>query len=146
MISIQDRQAFTDLSVIIKMMPKYMQKKINANFINLIEQNKDTSYVSMIDPNVPIRFQKLSETTEALLALIYRDYLCSDDERKKLIIAENQELQKIEEENRIKYEINFDKRNKHSNIEKTTTDLVEYKKEAFIIKIINKIKMFFKFK
>ena len=60
--------------------------------------------------------------------------------------ADIQELQKIEDENRIKYEINFDKRNKHSNIEKTTTDLVEYKKEAFIIKIINKIKMFFKFK
>ena len=45
MISIQDRQAFTDLSIIIKMMPKYMQKKINngevvfqADYIERIDE------------------------------------------------------------------------------------------------------------
>lgn len=66
MITVQDRQAFADLSVIIKMMPKYMQKRINTKFINLIEQNKDTNYVSNIDPNIPLKSQELSETTQEL--------------------------------------------------------------------------------
>lgn len=66
------------------MIPKSMQEKISSDFINLIEKNKETNYVSKIKPNVPINEQQLSETTEALLALIYRDYLCSEEERKNL--------------------------------------------------------------
>lgn len=145
MITVQDRQAFADLSIIIKMMPKYMQKKINTNFINLIEQNKDTNYVSKINSNIPLKYQELSETTQTLLALIYRDYLCNEEERKQLLITENEELQKLEDENKKRYEINFEKRNQHPNTENTTTALVEYKEETFIMKIINKIKKFFNF-
>lgn len=146
MMAIQDKQAFTDLSIIIKMMPKYMQKKINRNFINLIEQNKDTSYISNIQSNIPLKYQELSETTKEYLALIYRDYLCSVEERNKLLITEKQELQKKEDEDKKRYEINFKNRNQHPNPENTITSLVEYKEETFIIKIINKIKRFFNFK
>ena len=146
MITVQDRQAFSDLSIIIKMMPKYMQKKINTNFINLIEQNKDTNYISKINSNIPLKYQELSETTQTLLALIYRDYLCNEEERKQLLIAENEELQKLDDENKKRYEINFDKRNQQPNIENTTTALIEYKEKSFIIKIINKIKKFFNLK
>lgn len=142
----QDKQAFSDLSIIIKMMPQDMQQKISTNFINLIEQHKDSNYISNINPNIPIKEQELSETTKVFLALIYRDYLCSDDERKRLIIAENEKLQKLEAENRIKYEINFEKRTKTSKITDTCTDLVEYKKETFFTKIINKLKKIFNFK
>ena len=140
----QDKQAFSDLSIIIKMMPQDMQQKISTNFINLIEQHKDSNYISNINPNIPIKEQELSETTKVFLALIYRDYLCSDDKRKRLIIAENEKLQKLEAENRIKYEINFEKRNKTSKIANTCTDLIEYKKETFFTKIITKLKKILK--
>ena len=146
MITTQDKQAFTDLSIIIQMMPKYMQEKINSEFINLIENNKDNSYISKIKTNIPIKYQELSETTEALLALIYRDYLCNDEERKELISAEKKEVQRLEEENKKRYEINFQKTIQQPSNENTTTALVEYKKETFITKIINKIKSFFNFK
>ena len=146
MITTQDKQAFTDLSIIIQMMPKYMQEKINSEFINLIENNKDNSYISKIKTNIPIKYQELSETTEALLALIYRDYLCNDEERKELIIAEKKEVQRLEEENKKRYEINSQKTIQQPSNENTTTALVEYKKETFITKIINKIKSFFNFK
>lgn len=146
MITMQDKQAFTDLSIIIQMMPKYMQEKINSEFIKLIENNKDTSYISKIKTDIPIKYQELSETTETLLALIYRDYLCDADERKELIIAEKKELQKLEEENKKRYEINFQKTIQQPSNENITTALVEYKKETLITKIINKIKSFFSFK
>ena len=145
-ISHQDKQAFADLSIIIKMMPQDMKQKISSKFINLIEQHKDTNYISQINPNIPIREQKLSETTKTLLALIYRDYLCSKEERKKLILAENEKLQKIENENRIKYEINFEKRNKASQLADACTDLIKYKKETFFTRILNKLKKIFNLK
>lgn len=145
MITVQDKKAFTDLSIIIKMMPKYMQNQINHKFINLIEQNKDINYISNIKPNVPIKYQELSETTQALMALIYRDYLCNEEERNELLTAENEAIKKIEDENRKKYEINFKKTNKNLYSENVSNTLIEYKKETFITKIINKIRNFFNF-
>ena len=145
-LTLQDKQAFSDLSIIINMMPQDMKQKISTNFINLIEQHKDANYISKINPNIPIREQELSETTKIFLALIYRDYLCSADERKRLIIAENEKIKKLEAENRIKYEINFKNRNNTSKVPNTYTDLIEYKKETFLTKIINKLRKFLNLK
>ena len=144
MITIQDKQAFTDLSIIIKMMPKNMREKININFINLIEQYKATDYTSTVNPNIPIREQELSETTKTLLALIYRDYLCDKEERKVLIEAEKIELEKIQNEKRKKYEINFSERKTSTNVSPETS-LIEYKKENILIKFFNIIKNFLGF-
>lgn len=143
MITLQDRKTFADVSIIIKMMSKNMQEKINPNFIKLIEDNKDTEYISYIDSSIPLKNQKLNPDTKTLLALIYRDYLCSEDERKNLLISEKQEIIKQEDETRKKYEINFAKRKIYQNDEVTTTSLIEYKKESLFIRIINKIKNFF---
>lgn len=143
MITLQDRKTFADVSIIIKMMSKNMQEKINPNFIKLIEDNKDTEYISYIDSSIPLKNQKLNPDTKTLLALIYRDYLCSEDEQKNLLISEKQEIIKQEDETRKKYEINFAKRKIYQNDEVTTTSLIEYKKESLFIRIINKIKNFF---
>ena len=75
MVTAEDKQAFTDLSIIIEMMPEQMRRQIDVKFINLIQQNKDLNYVSLIQKDIPIKYQELSETTEVLLALIYREYL-----------------------------------------------------------------------
>lgn len=83
-----------------------------------------------------------TETTQALLALIYRDYLCDKDERKLLIEAENKELERLENEKIKQYEIDFSKRNVSANIS-TETALIEYKKENILTKIFNFIKKFF---
>ena len=150
MITLQDKQAFSELSNIIKMMPQYMKEKINLSFINFIEKNKDTTYVPNINIRIPLRNQQISEYTEAYLALIYRDYLCSEDEKNKLLVSEREELDKLELENSKNCEINFPKRNfelSSNTIDSTTSQdnlsLIEYKKENFITKLFNKIKNIF---
>lgn len=145
MINIQDRQAFTDISIIIQMMSKSMKNKINPNFIKLIEENKDTQYVSSIDKNIPLKEQTLNENTKIILALIYRDYLCSNDMRIEILKQEKKEIEKKEEEKRKKYEIHFEEKNIIQNT-KEDTSLMIYKKESIIKKIFNKIKKLFKFK
>lgn len=145
MINIQDRQAFTDISIIIQMMSKSMKNKINPNFIKLIEENKDTQYVSSIDKNIPLKEQTLNENTKMILALIYRDYLCSNDMRIEILKQEKKKIEKKEEEKRKKYEIHFEEKNIIQNT-KEDTSLMIYKKESIIKKIFNKIKKLFKFK
>ena len=120
MITMQDKQAFADLSIIIQMMPKYMQEKIDREFINLIENNKDTSYISKIKTNVPIKYQELSEITEALLALIYRYYLCDDEQQKELITTEENE-EKYQTELSEKFDFTFQKSIQQQSNENTDT-------------------------
>ena len=74
----------SDISIIIGMMPKEMKDKISNNFIDFIENNKSRQYVSNINPNVPINQQEIKKETKEMLGMIYRDYLCLDDERIRL--------------------------------------------------------------
>lgn len=143
---VQDRQAFSDVSIIIKMMPKSMRLKINPSFIKFIEDNKDIEYVSNINKKILLKNQTLNERTKEILALIYRDYLCSNSTRVKLLEQEIKEIEEQERINRKKYEIHF----KNSEIKQDTirkdTTLVIYKKESIIKKFFNKIKKILKLK
>lgn len=71
--------------------------------------------------------------------------MCNEEERNELLIGENEVIKKMEDENRKKYEINFKKTNKNLYSENVSNTLIEYKKETFITKIINKIRNFLNF-
>lgn len=79
-----NEEVCSDISIIIGMMPKEMKDKISNNFIDFIENNKSRQYVSNINPNVPINQQEIKKETKEMLGMIYRDYLCLDDERIRL--------------------------------------------------------------
>ena len=66
-------EVYVDISVIIKMMPTEMREKISKSFINFIEINKSNSYISNINPNIPIREQNIRKETKEMLGIIYRD-------------------------------------------------------------------------
>lgn len=139
MINTSDRQAFSDLSIIIKMMTNDMRKKINPEFIKFIEENKDTDYVSNINENIPLEKQNLKENTKTLLALIYREYLCSETTREELLKKEKIQIEEKEKEKSEKYEIKFEnKKEKQENNEEVA--LISNKKESIIKKIFKKLK------
>lgn len=102
------REAFSEISEIIKLMPESLRKKIPNDFINNIELNKDNEYNPIIKE--PIEEQKLKRETEIILGIIYRDFVCSEEERKALKEKDNIELRKImqkkDEEARKKYDVN----------------------------------------
>ena len=137
MLTTKDRQALTDVSIIIQMMPKKMKNQINPRFIEFIEKNKDNNYISHINETIPLREQQLTENTKTLLALIYRDYLCSPSMRKDLLLKEQEE---IENKKITKYKIEFKKNKRDQDTENEKTSLVVYKEENIIKKIYNKIK------
>jgi len=139
-LSLEDRQSFSDISIIIKMMSPYMQSRISDKFIQFIEENKDKSYQSLIDNTLPLESQELSPNTKTVLALIYRDYLCSEDERQNFILKQFEKQKRIEEEKKAKYEINF-KNNQNTN--QDLTSIIEFKKINIFTKLLNALKKFF---
>ena len=143
-------EAFTEVYEIFKLMPEELLQKIPKKFYNIIEEERDKEYF----PNIrePIENQKLKNETIIILGLIYRDFLCSPDERKRLQEKDARELQKakraLEAELQEKYNPdNIFKRNKEEIKENNQeTALVEYKEQTFIRRLFAIIKNIFKIK
>ena len=138
-------EIYTDISVIINMMPNEMKNKISNSFIAFIENNKSSDYISSINPKMPIKYQNIRKETKEMLGIIYRDFLCSNEQRKKLIKEEQEEIAKYEEKIKERYNPNDIFRDKQ-NCEKDIINvaMVECKKETFIEKILKFFKKLFK--
>lgn len=141
-------EIYVDISVIISMMPTEMKSKISNSFINFIENNKSNNYVSNINPKIPLKQQNIRKETKEMLGIIYRDYLCNDEERINLLQEEKRELTKLETEKSELYnpdnifKKNNLKENNEENSIKNEVSIVEYK-ESIIKRIITKIKKLF---
>lgn len=141
-------KAFSEVEQIIKLMPESLQKKIPDRFKNIISTEKSQAYI----PNIKESFEKcnIMEETKIVLAVIYRDFLCSEEEKKEIKLKDSQKLMEYEEELREKYNTDniFLNRNtiQYSSEEVKTdqTAIIEYKEKNFLQKLFDKIKHIFK--
>lgn len=124
---------------IIQHMQKELFDKIPKNFIELMKQNRDENCIVNIDYSRKINNQELQKGTKVVLSLIYRDYLCTEEQRKQIIKKDEEELRSIREELREKYNPDNLFKNKVNKNIKTETTMVIYK-ETIIHKLINKIR------
>lgn len=143
------KEAFTEVNEIIKMMPDELVNKIPSKFREMLEDERDKEY----NPNIqePLEKCKLKNETIMILGLIYRDFLCSQDEKRRLQEKDARELQEvqkaIEDEIRQKYNPDdlFKKKNgnnnEHQNFEETAIAVAQ--KEKWYKKIFNIIKRLF---
>ena len=139
-------EAFAEVDEILKMMPIDLLSKIPAKFRQVISENKSKDYIVNIQE--PLEEEQLKEETIVILGLIYRDFLASPEEREELQLRDAEELKRIEQEMQEKYDILniFEKRknNKIEDNEQNSTDLIIYKEQRFIRRLIDLIKGFFK--
>lgn len=146
------KEAFTEVIEIIKMMPNELANKIPSKFKEMLEDESDKEY----NPNIqePLEQQKLKNETIIILGLIYRDFLCPPDEKRKLQEKDAKKLQEvqknIEDEVRQKYNPDdlFKKRNQN-NTEKThnlgeNNSMLVVQEQKWYQKIFNIIKGIFK--
>ena len=98
-----------------------------------------------IDYSKSINEQKLLKDTRVILSLIYRDYICTKEEREEIDERDRKEMRKKEREAQIKYSYDnlFKKKNKaekaNSINEEINTKVVEYKENISTIEIKNKL-------
>ncbi len=144
------REAFEEIYEIFNLMPKELLNKIPMKFYEMVEEERDTNY----SPNIqePIEKQKLKNKTIIILGLIYRDFLCSSEERRRLQEKDAKELQEVEktleEEIREKYNPDdiFKNRNKSTQEEiqpSEETRMTIVQEEKWYQKIFNLIKGIF---
>lgn len=141
-------KAFSEVEQIIALMPEGLQKKIPEKFKNILSTWKDKNYVPYIQE--PFEECNIMEETKIILAVIYRDFLCSEKEKEEIKLRDSQQLQEYEKELREKYnpdDIFKNKKNNQIKIEETQSEetaMVEYKEKNFLQKLFDKIKHLFK--
>ncbi len=132
------RKAFAEVNDILKHSKKEIQDKIPKNVNTLIENNIDTNYDIKIDYSISINKQTLLPETRDILAMIYMDYLCKEEEKFELINKNNQ----YRKNNEQKYDIIriFKQRQQDNIIEDTKQLQVDVKSNTWYKNIVIFIK------
>ena len=149
MVDIKYANAFSEVLEILKYIPKSDYYKIPNNMIKLFETNRNKEYSFNYDPNKTLDEQNVSKTAKIIIAILFRDYWATQEQREKILRKENYDRQKLEEEKLKKYNVDiFKNRNENlRQVEKHETNgnkkdenvqMTVYKENIFR-KLINKI-------
>lgn len=145
------QNAFTEVYEIINYLNEYDYNKIPKEIISVIEENRNQEYEYFLDESIPFTEQKKLPETKAILFNLFRDYLCTKEQKEKIINFQRAERIKMEEEKKKSYnyteEIFKNKSNKKDN--ETTNEsfeskeLIKLEKNKLIFKLFNFIKKIF---
>jgi len=108
-------KAYTEVEVVISILDDSLKKKIPTEIIQTLAENKDKEYVFNYDFNKPIYEQNICMEAKIILSTLYKDYLCSDEERKKWKEYDLFCLMKKEDAKKRDYKDAYIKFNKKSN-------------------------------
>ena len=135
-------KAYKELDEIFKYLPEEEFNKIPAELINKIKREKDDQYKYEVTHIEDFRNQEMLKESRAILAVLYRDYWASDEERKEILEQERKEF--LEKEEKKKENQNFNSMfNNRNVIEQDVSQAVVQYKESLFKKIINKIAKWF---
>lgn len=154
MADIQYANAYTEVLDILKHISKEDYEKIPKSKIKVFEENCNKNYNFTYDENKTLDEQNVSEITKVIIAILFRDYWATKEQR-YIIIKKQQEIKdQKQKELMAKFEQNknipekdLKKVNVASDLdldidyELLGTNMQLYKKEeGFFEKLINKIK------
>lgn len=157
MADIQYANAYTEVLDILKYISKEDYEKIPKSKIKVFEENSNKNYSFTYDENKTLDEQNVSEITKVIIAILFRDYWATKEQR-YIIIKKQQEIKEQKqkelmakfEQNKNIPEKDLKKVNVASDLdldidyELLGTNMQLYKKEeGFFEKLVNKIKGFF---
>lgn len=86
------KRASSEVISVLNILPKELTNKIPQKLYNYLIQISDKDYIPMIDLDTSIYNQKISDKAKDILIIIYREYWCTEEERKLIDknISENE--------------------------------------------------------
>ena len=157
MADIQYANAYTEVLDILKYISKEDYEKIPKSKIKVFEENCNKNYNFTYDENKTLDEQNVSEITKVIIAILFRDYWATKEQR-YIIIKKQQEIKdQKQKELMAKFEQNKNISEKDLKKVDVASDLdldIDYKslganvqlykkEEGFFEKLVNKIKGFF---
>ncbi|MBR3134468.1 MAG: hypothetical protein IKG56_03310 [Clostridia bacterium] len=130
-------QSFSEVYDIILHSEESIYNRIPINFMKMLEEARDRDYKVSIDYSKSINEQNLLHETRVIMSIIYRDFLCSKEEKQRLIMQEKQQYITEQKELKEKYNVdNIFTNNTISNNQKNDTRIVSEKQNKTDVAII----------
>lgn len=128
---------YNEVVEILNHVPKEDYYKLPKDMIDMFKANIEPNYYFEFDTKKTLDEQNVSKDARTIIAILFRDYWATEEQRKRIIAKENYDKQKIEEEKREKYQFSFEDRKQ--KIKEKNTYMTEIKEEKWYKKIINKL-------
>ena len=141
------KKALVEVDAVLSCLDYNEYKKIPANIIDAIENNKDEEYTYDYDEEIEYEEWLLMPETKAILYNIFKQYLATEEQRKYLQQKERLENYKIESEKIKKYnsENLFKKGKEAMKVEQEENNELIVKRDSSFKKILEKLKSIFRF-
>ena len=133
MVTKEFAEASAEINEILKYMPKEEVEKIPSKLREFFKEVSSKDYVTNINPDLPLDEQNIKEKTKDIIALIYRNYWCSEEERKELDQKLIENDKKFEEELREKYNPDNIFKNNVTTTKKEESEVKEEKIEQSLV-------------
>lgn len=155
MVNIEYANAYSEVLEILKYIPVEDYKKIPERKIELYKKNANKDYIFNYNPEKTLKEQNVSKIAKGIIAILFRDYWATDEQREKILAMQKNERINIEKKKRERYNPDniFKSKNNNQNIvsnniknnieiySKNSLMKVENKKSNSIFrKIIDKIR------
>ncbi len=139
-------KSYRELYEIIKYLPIEEKNKIPKKFMNEIKSKMDINYDYKVEHIKDFENQKMLDETRCLLAVVYRDYLATKEEKEEILKKDKEELFEIEQEKRRKYNVDiFEKKEEKINTNlNENVSLTVKEKETWFTRFLNFFKRIFK--
>lgn len=86
-------QAFAEMYQVIQHCSYSVKRKIPDIFIHFLKENMDEQWKGDLDFSLDLHEMNLLEDTRAIISLVYRDFLCTEAERREMIEKDRQEAE-----------------------------------------------------
>ncbi len=145
MVSTEYKIAYREVLEILKYISKEEYNKIPPDMIKMFKLNASSENNFKYNPNKTLQEQNVSEIARTLIAILFRDYWASKEQKEKISSVQNIEREKHKQErynpdnlfkNTKQNEI------KGENVHNENVSMIEYK-ESLLKRFLNKIKRLF---
>ena len=145
MVDVEYREAIVEVLEILKHTDKEIIEKIPKDLLKMWEENKSKTYKPQLDYTKSLNEMNLKPKARALIAMIYREFICTNEEKKELYKKIREKEYIIEKQKETVYNAdklfeNIEKKKEENKIEE---DINLIKKENIFEKIKNIIKKIF---
>lgn len=147
MVTTEYKIAYNEVLEILKYVAKEDLDKIPKNMLDMFKSNASSENNFNYNPTKTLQEQNVSETARAIIAILFRNYWATSEQKEKILSVQNNERERIKQEKYNPDNI-FKNRNtaqySKEEYQAEQTAIVEYKEKNFLQKLFDKIKHIFK--
>ena len=103
MVKVEYANAYKEVLEILKYLPREDYDKIPASKIELFTRCANYDYEFEYNPDITLEEQDVSDIARTIIAILFRDYWATSEQRKRILNKEKHDMQLLEELKRKKY-------------------------------------------